>query len=232
MMGTCVYIAGPMTDIPLYNFPAFFKAEELLKQRGWTVLNPARHDQDVLGFDPANDTLQDIELRDVFAWDTKVICEQADTLAMLPGWEKSHGAQIEYHLARKLGHDIYAYTEVLSGEFWWDRIHEDYNPLAPPPVQHDGDPRFHALLAEIGELHDRKQRDYGTDSDPFANVRASAELGIEPWRGVVNRMGDKWSRIKQFCKRGTLANEGFEDSLLDIAVYALIGLILYREAKE
>ncbi len=38
-----------------------------------------------------------------------------------------------------------------------------------------GSESFHALLKEMGELHDRKQEDYGTDGDPFANVRGATE---------------------------------------------------------
>lgn len=95
-----------------------------------------------------------------------------------------------------------------------------------------GDPRFHKLLKEIGDLHDKKQEDYGTDDDPFANVRQVEQIGIEPWKGSVVRMGDKWKRIQKFTRQGNLANESFEDSLMDMAVYALITVILYREAPE
>ena len=38
-----------------------------------------------------------------------------------------------------------------------------------------GDPRFHYELARLGDLHDKKQVDYGTDNDPFANVRGSQD---------------------------------------------------------
>jgi len=30
-----IYIAGPMAGLPLYNFPAFFSAEERLARLGW-----------------------------------------------------------------------------------------------------------------------------------------------------------------------------------------------------
>lgn len=96
----------------------------------------------------------------------------------------------------------------------------------------ESSPKFHALLKQIGDLHDKKQKDYGSDSDPFANVRASAEFGAKPWVGALIRLNDKIHRLKQFSKKGTLANESAEDSMLDIAVYALIALILYREESE
>lgn len=93
----------------------------------------------------------------------------------------------------------------------------------------NGDPRFHALLKEIGQLHDAKQQDYGRVLDPFANVRASEDFGIPGWKGCMIRANDKMRRIQKFAQSGTLRNEGVEDSLMDLAVYSLIALVLYRE---
>lgn len=90
--------------------------------------------------------------------------------------------------------------------------------------------RFHELLVETGELHDLKQADYGTDSDPFANVRASAAWGVRPWVGAMVRLNDKVTRLQSMVATGgELKNEPVEDSLRDIAVYALIALVLYEE---
>ena len=94
-----------------------------------------------------------------------------------------------------------------------------------------GDPRFHALLKEIGDLHDRKQADYGTDHDAFANVRASEEWGIPGWLGALIRANDKVARLKTFAIKGSLENEGVRDSMMDLAVYALIALILFEEGE-
>jgi hypothetical protein len=93
-----------------------------------------------------------------------------------------------------------------------------------------GDARFHALLAELAELHDRKQMDYGQTHDPFANVRATEEWGMPAWVGAMMRLNDKVRRLQKFAQVGSLANESAEDSMRDIAVYALIALILYRES--
>lgn len=95
-----------------------------------------------------------------------------------------------------------------------------------------GDPRFHALLAEIAELHDKKQADYGRTTDPFANVRATEEWGMPGWVGAMMRLNDKVRRLQKFAQVGSLANESAEDSMRDIAVYALIALILYRESAD
>lgn len=95
-----------------------------------------------------------------------------------------------------------------------------------------GDKRFHDLLEEIGELHDKKQQDYGRDDDPFANVRASADWGVPAWVGALIRGTDKIKRLQKAARGGTLSNEGVEDSMMDLAVYALIALILYREGES
>lgn len=87
------------------------------------------------------------------------------------------------------------------------------------------------LLDEMRELHCRKSADYGRGSDPFANCRASADFGMPAWVGVMVRAGDKMHRIKSFIANGNLANESVEDSLMDLAAYALIALTLRREEQ-
>lgn len=94
-----------------------------------------------------------------------------------------------------------------------------------------GDPRFHALLKEIGALHDLKQCDYGTDADPFANVRAAEDFGIPGWLGAIIRANDKMKRLKTYAKTQVLRNEGVRDAFMDMAVYSLIALILFDEKR-
>lgn len=102
----------------------------------------------------------------------------------------------------------------------------------PPLRKREGDPRFLALLDEIEALHARKQRDYGREHDPFANVRASIDWGVPAWIGGMIRATDKVKRLQTYAVTGSLSNEGVEDSLLDLAVYSLICLILFREDQR
>lgn len=95
-----------------------------------------------------------------------------------------------------------------------------------------GSERFHQLLETIGQLHDKKQADYGRPNDPFANVRASEDFGVPGWVGALVRANDKMRRLQTAANGGTLSNEGVEDSLMDLAVYALIALVLYEEEQE
>lgn len=92
-----------------------------------------------------------------------------------------------------------------------------------------GHPEYLKILDEMRSLHVRKAADYGRGVDPLANVRASAEFGIPAWVGVMVRAGDKMHRIKSLIVNGSLKNESVEDSLMDLAAYALIALVLYRE---
>jgi len=95
-----------------------------------------------------------------------------------------------------------------------------------------GHPEYLKLLDEMRELHIKKAADYGRLSDPFANVRASADFGMPAWVGVMVRAGDKMHRIKSFIANGSLRNESVEDSLKDLAAYALIALVLLREEQD
>lgn len=86
-----------------------------------------------------------------------------------------------------------------------------------------------SLLDEMRSLHVKKAADYGVGSDPLANCRASTELGVPAWIGTMVRAMDKVTRIKSFIANGKLENESVEDSLKDLAAYALIALVLFRE---
>lgn len=87
---TIVYISGPMTGLPEFNYPAFDQAEKALSFGGFDVLNPARHGT-VDGFTWAD--YMRLALVDL---------SKADAICMLPGWESSRGAQLELHIAKQL----------------------------------------------------------------------------------------------------------------------------------
>jgi len=92
-----------------------------------------------------------------------------------------------------------------------------------------GSAKFHLELRKLGELHDSKQADYAKPEDPFANVRASEDFGIDGWVGCMVRANDKMRRIQTFAKTKVLKHESVRDSLQDLAVYSVIALCLYDE---
>lgn len=97
---------------------------------------------------------------------------------------------------------------------------------------HPGSKAFYNKVIEAALLHSQKQRDYGRANDPFSNVRASEEWGVPSWVGCMIRANDKIRRLQTYAKTGLLANEGVRDSFLDLAVYSLIGLVLFEEEES
>lgn len=99
-------------------------------------------------------------------------------------------------------------------------------------TRHPNSARFHEILKELADLHDKKQADYGRGDDPFANVRASLEWGVPGWVGALIRGNDKIRRLQALLINGKLENESAEDSLRDLAVYAIIALVLFEQEKN
>jgi hypothetical protein len=96
-----------------------------------------------------------------------------------------------------------------------------------------GTAEFLSVLAEIGALHKRKTLDYGQDEDALSNIRSSSDvINVSPWAGCILRISDKMHRLRSFFRRGRVEFDGVEDTLLDIACYAVIALVLYREGKR
>lgn len=85
-----LYISGPMTGIPEWNFPAFNKAADQLRAAGYDVVNPA---------DGGSDNSKSWE--DYLREDLRLLLD-CDGIALLPGWEKSRGARLEVHVATSL----------------------------------------------------------------------------------------------------------------------------------
>ena len=93
-----------------------------------------------------------------------------------------------------------------------------------------GHPKFYQLIDEITALHDKKNADYAAETDPLSNFRKAERFGIPAWKGVLVRMADKWSRLEELASGvKTPQNESLRDSLIDLAVYALICVVLREE---
>ncbi len=90
-----VYIAGPMTGLPDLNFPAFHARAAELRALGYDVINPAEINPD------SHMSWRDCMRTDIAAL---VFCDAID---MLPGWENSRGATLEFDIANRLGLTIY-----------------------------------------------------------------------------------------------------------------------------
>lgn len=102
-----IYLAGPMTGLPDYNFPAFDHAAKALRALGHEVFNPADNDRDN-GFDATGLAGHEAErlgfsLRNALKQDLSWICDHAEAVAVLDGWHRSKGALTETALSVALG---------------------------------------------------------------------------------------------------------------------------------
>lgn len=86
-----IYLAGPMSGIPDYNYPAFNAEAARLRALGHHVENPAENTAP-----PCNSWAgyMRIALRQMLT---------CDAVALLPGFAESRGATIEHDLAKQLG---------------------------------------------------------------------------------------------------------------------------------
>lgn len=108
-------------------------------------------------------------------------------------------------------------------------------PTSTKPVQElrPGSREFLAVLDEIRTLHLRKTLDYGDEGDALANIRSSADvIAAEPWAGAILRMSDKMHRLRSFFHNGRTEFDGVQDTLLDLAAYSAIALVLFRESQS
>jgi hypothetical protein len=110
------------------------------------------------------------------------------------------------------------------------------SPATEHPVERRGHPRFFELLDEMALVHERKNAGYaGIDNpDPLANFRGSEKLGIPAWKGGLIRLGDKYERAINLARNPSneQVGEALEDTLLDLANYALLIICLIEESVQ
>jgi hypothetical protein len=140
-----VYIAGPMTGLPEFNFPAFNKAAKAWRDAGWEVLNPAE------SFD--GDT--SLAYKDYVAHDMGLL-KSCDAIYMLDGWDgqNARGSVWEREIAEHLGLDIF-YQEYC----------DDYAIPAPEP-----DPPETALQEAQRLVHGDRGQAYGHPIDDYTRT--------------------------------------------------------------
>lgn len=108
-----VYLSGPMTGIPEWNFPAFEDAAARLRDVGFSVVSP-HESPHVEGFDTASDG-HGFDLRAALEWDVAQVLA-ADAVVVLPGWENSSGCLIEVMAAEAAGLTVATLADVLATE--------------------------------------------------------------------------------------------------------------------
>ena len=94
-----LYLSGPMSGLPEFNYPAFKTAAERLRSKGHTVVSPHELPADCLGC--AN-------IGHEHSWAEHMRVDLAalltcDVIVLLPGWSQSKGAQLEKTVAEAVG---------------------------------------------------------------------------------------------------------------------------------
>jgi hypothetical protein len=100
------YIAGPMRGLPDFNYPLFAKvAETLRRDPALNVLNPAENFAGDQSLDFADYMRQDL---------TQLM--SADVVMMLPGWQDSEGARLEYQVAKAVAKHVVFHADASPSE--------------------------------------------------------------------------------------------------------------------
>ena len=85
-------------------------------------------------------------------------------------------------------------------------------------------PSYERVLAELGQIYEAKNHDYG---DSFAKIYAKYGL-----QSTVIRLWDKLLRLETLSERtAKVEDETIEDTLMDIANYAVMTVMEMRENR-
>lgn len=92
--------------------------------------------------------------------------------------------------------------------------------------------RLEQRYREAVEIARKKNADYASDGDPFANFNLAPMVGVSVERGILVRTMDKIARASNLLdKPASVAGESIHDTLLDAVNYLMIlGVML--EMKE
>ncbi len=85
--------------------------------------------------------------------------------------------------------------------------------------------------AKAIEIIEKKNADYATQADPFANFRTANILGLSVEKGILVRTLDKIMRVNNLLEHEAfVTEESMEDTLTDAINYLAI-LKAYRQLK-
>lgn len=102
------YLAGPMSGYPGHNYETFAWVTRLLRRQGWDIISPAEVNPGQENAEFSEGLFRECMQKDIHA------LTDCDAIILLPGWEHSRGAHIEFDLAKRLGHEIYFITSISN----------------------------------------------------------------------------------------------------------------------
>ena len=129
-MKTAIYIAGPMTGIPQFNYPAFEAAYRSLATAAFwyrRIISPHLLDSEkmqALAWRSPDGNVAALSEEcgetwgDVLARDVRIIEKEVCAFWLLPGWHKSRGARLEVFVGLLTGVDeFYVDGKSVSVEY-------------------------------------------------------------------------------------------------------------------
>lgn len=99
-----LYLAGPMTGIKDFNYPAFNRAAKYLRSLRHSVFNPAEEFEGIQGMSFSKYLKHDIPM-----------LLECDGIVLLPGYLSSVGAQLEHVVAIAAGLQRFAFRPDSRG---------------------------------------------------------------------------------------------------------------------
>lgn len=111
------YLAGPMSGVPQFNYPAFDQAAAILRANGFSIASPAELDDPAtrkaaLASPDGAVIANGHTWGDFLARDVKLVADGVNGIIFLPGWERSRGARLEAFVGLLCGH---GFMEYLGG---------------------------------------------------------------------------------------------------------------------
>lgn len=97
-----IYIAGPMTGLPEFNYPTFVATAQKLRRAGFTVLSPTEN-----GLPPSAPWERHMRR------DLRLLLD-CQGVAVLEGWGASKGALLEVSVAQALGMPVRTVDEWMG----------------------------------------------------------------------------------------------------------------------
>ena len=119
MNNKLVYLSGPMSGYPNFNYDRFNEVALKLRSAGYVVINPAeiQGNSDNTTFDEGGNSIVDKnDWVDLLSRDLITILEmKVGMIVLLSGWHGSKGAKAELYVCQEvLGSRVYEYCDYNS----------------------------------------------------------------------------------------------------------------------
>jgi hypothetical protein len=200
-----VYLAGPMSGYPGFNYPAFDAAAKHLRAQGYDVVSPAELDGPVdrevilAAQHGTHDELPaDADYESYIDRALDVIRDgDFDYIVCLPGWDRSSGAIREVALAQSIG--VMRADYVPPGSFSQAFAAYDENPL-----------RQRAVTGAVKDNKDKSRLDL-LASKPLLAIGRVLGFGAKKYKPNNWRLGLSWSDTTASALRHVFAFADGED---------------------